>query len=155
MKFFVFMLLVLVAFIACVPIGTNLNLQVSGSVQNNSQYCGGAAPPEFLLDSLAVYHTTANEKFYVRHGLTAAPFTTVNKTFTTDASGKYSLQVPAGDYTLISEEKYLTESIAGIDSSCSYLHSADFTISVSSTNLNFTNSFTKTCNYDCTGQIPQ
>ncbi len=140
---------------ACVPIGNNVNITINGNVENNSDYCGGAAPPQDLLDQLAMYHPSALQKFYVRQGNVAMPFTPVYTFFTTDSLGNYTISLPAGQYTVISEEKYLTESNPAIDSSCTYLHTPDFSLNILASQTAYTNSYTITCNYTCTGQMPQ
>lgn len=156
MNKFLFITLISSLFInACVPIGNTVNITVNGNIENNSDYCGGAAPPQDLLDQLAMYHPSAMQKFYVRQGSVAMPFTPVYTFFTTDSLGNYTISLPAGQYTVISEEKYLTESNAAIDSSCTYLHTPDFSLNIQASQTAYTNSYTITCNYTCTSQMPQ
>lgn len=128
---------------------------VSGTIENNSNYCGGAAPSEELLQELLTYQPSANQTFYVRQGTVAAPFSGVYLQFTTDANGNYSISLPDGNYTVVCQEKYNLESSPSVvDSSCSYLHTADFNFVVSSSLSIQNKQYTKTCNYDCLGTVP-
>jgi hypothetical protein len=104
------LLLLILLMQSCIPTGNPVPVPtIVGLIENNQSYCGGAAPPQELLDELAIFHASANQTFYIRKGNFNTPFTPVYKTFTTDALGNYSVQLPAGNYAVISEEKYFTE----------------------------------------------
>lgn len=140
---------------SCTPI-SNPTPTITGLIENNRDYCGGAAPPQDLLDQLATYQISSNQTFYVRQGNVNTPFTAVFKTFTTDINGKYNIQLPAGNYAVISQENYETESNPDIDSSCAYLITPDFTVTVTSAiQQTYNKKYTTTCNYVCLPYIPQ
>ena len=150
------LLLLILLMQSCIPTGNPVPAPTKvGLIENNQSYCGGAAPPQELLDELAIFHASANQTFYIRKGNSNTPFTPVYKTFTTDALGNYSVQLPAGNYAVISEEKYFTESISDIDSTCDYLKTPDFNFVVTSiAQQTYNKQFTKTCNYVCMPYLP-
>ncbi len=144
----------ILVFHACLPTASTSFL-VKGTIEYNSNYCGGAAPPQELLDELAIYRNAVNEKYYIRKGNTNTPFTPVFSSFTTDSSGNYSVYLPIGNYAVISQEKYNMEQGEISDSSCTYLLTPDFTITVTNASNQIHNKkYTKTCSYVCSPFVP-
>lgn len=109
------------------------SVTVAGKIMNNSEYNGGAPPPQELLDALAVYQWSANQLFYVRNAVNYAPFTPAITSFTTDANGHYSLNLPVGSYAIICQEKYEFEQNLLATADCVYLQQPDAVITVEST----------------------
>lgn len=119
--------------------------KISGHIYNNSNYCGGANPPEELLIYLNTERPTANAKFYIRKGTINKPNTTIYKIISTDSDGLFSSNLPKGKYVAITDEKFNLESnplMAG----CEWLTKPDFKIIVSEENTNLQAHFTLYCN---------
>jgi hypothetical protein len=121
-------------------------LAVAGKIHNNSEYNGGPPPPQELLDALAVYNPSANQLFYVRNAANYAPFTTILTSFTTDAAGNYSLNLPVGTYAVLCKEKYEFEQHPMATVDCSYLQQPDFILTVVDTPQNYDWSYTAKAN---------
>ena len=147
MKTVYFLIGVVLFFQSCSKLSTNQVM--TGYIENNSEYKGGAAPPDFLLADLAIYRVSANQIFYVRPALNYAPFTPIITSFVTDANGNYSLNLPDGDYAIICKEKYDFEQNPMIITPCIYLNEPDFLLTIVSTQSNYSNQYTDKRN-DCT-----
>jgi hypothetical protein len=145
LSFFVFIFLN-----SCSSSSALQNENISGRISNNSDYKGGANPPQFILDALAVFRPSANQLFYVRNAQSYAPFSTVITSFRTDANGEYTLSLPAGDYAIISQEKYDFEQNPYATAACEYLQQPDFVINVTTKQQNYSSQFTSKANY-CLG----
>ena len=143
---FYFALIILLQ--ACIPTG-NPSININGNIQNNSNYCGGAAPSQEMLDQLAIYRPSANQTFYIRQGILNRPFTPVYKTFTTDANGLYTVILPVGNYAVITQEKFDMEHHPEIDSTCTWLQAPDFNLNVVSTQQVYNKQYTQSCSYVC------
>lgn len=85
---------------------------ISGKVTQTFSYCGGAAPPQHLLDKLATPVAYADKKFYIRKGKTNSTKIKVLKSFATNAEGGFSIRLSPGTYAIILEEQ-LHQIIAG------------------------------------------
>jgi hypothetical protein len=123
---------------------------VLGKIHNNSEYKGGANPPQEILDALAIYHPSANQNFYIRSATNYAPFTPILANFTTDLNGNYSITLPIGAYSVIGQEKYNFEQNPLADITCNYLQAPDFIITVVANQQVYTSEFTDKANY-CLG----
>jgi hypothetical protein len=86
---------------------------VSGRVVQTSDYCGGAHPPDELLEALRKEKPFPNKTIYVRAGGVNQPSEPVAK-FTTDAEGRFQISLPPGTYCLIEENKKLEMKIPDI-----------------------------------------
>ncbi len=126
---------------------------ITGHIDNNSEYRGGANPPDFLLAQLAVYHPSANQTFYVRDANNYLPFSTVITTFVTDANGDYTLNLPQGNYAVIGQDKYDFEQNPQATPGCDYLAQPDFTLNVVSGQGVYSSQFTLKRN-NCTLALP-
>ena len=78
---------------------------VSGKVTQTFSYCGGAKPPQKLIESLATPVAYPGKKFYVREGKINNANAKIVLSFQTDSSGQFSIQLPPGIYSIIQEEQ--------------------------------------------------
>lgn len=85
---------------------------LSGLIESTSSYCGGAAPPQDLLDELATPKAFVNGRlvFIEKSSKKAYPFKT-------DATGHYTISLPAGNYELHPEKRTNIEDY-GYDPNC-------------------------------------
>ncbi|MCZ8197502.1 MAG: hypothetical protein O9267_07840 [Flavobacterium sp.] len=150
MKNLILTYLIAFCFLACSSTSETKNQIVNGFIKNNSEYIGGANPPESLLEGLAIYQPSANQHFYVRNLANYAPFTPFVTSFTTDANGNYNINLPVGNYAIIGQEKHDFELNPYALSSCEYIQTPDFILNVTSNQSNYTSQFTRKANY-CLG----
>jgi hypothetical protein len=68
-----------------------------------SDYCGGAAPYEGLLEELATPKPQASTTYYIIKGKLNYKNAKVIKTITTNDSGKVKLNLPPGTYSIITK----------------------------------------------------
>jgi hypothetical protein len=106
------------------------NVTIAGKINNNSEYNGGANPPQELLDALAIYNPSANQLFYVRNAINYAPFTAAITSFSTDVNGNYSLNLPVGTYAIVCKDKYEFEQNQLATADCIYLQQPDGILTV-------------------------
>ena len=85
-------------------------MSITGTINQTEMYCGGAAPPEELLNKLRQPHPLKNYKFYIKEGLVNDLDSKVFATVKTDENGYFQLELPAGKYILLTAEQ-LTKSI--------------------------------------------
>ena len=98
---------------------------ISGTITQTSSYCGGAAPPQFLLEQLAEPKPFPKKKLYVIKGDTNTASHQIILNFTSDSAGNFSFQIEPGTYSVILEEqasapdakKYKTQ-VQAIDEAC-------------------------------------
>lgn len=98
---------------------------ISGTVTQTYSYCGGAAPPDFLLEQLAESKPYPNKKFHVIKGDTNTASHKIILSFITDSAGSFSFQLEPGIYSVLLDEqsfppdvkKYKTQS-QSIDENC-------------------------------------
>ena len=126
------------------------NQPINGHIENNSEYVGGANPPESILEELELYQPSDNQNFYVRNLANYAPFTPFITSFTTDANGNYNINLPIGNYAIICQEKHDFELNPYALSSCEYIQTPDFILNVTSNQSNYSSQFTRKANY-CLG----
>ncbi len=133
MKKIIHILLVVIILSSCTSNTTSDTINITGKINNNSEYNGGAPPPQEVLDALAVYNPSANQLFYVRNAANYAPFTQVITSFTTDANGNYSLNLPVGSYAILCKDKYDFEQNQMATVDCFYLQQPDKILNVVNT----------------------
>jgi len=78
---------------------------IHGLVEQTSSYCGGARPSQEMLDRLATPISYPNKKFYIRQGKINHTEAKIVKSFTTDSTGKFSIRLKPGTYSIIVEEQ--------------------------------------------------
>ncbi len=78
---------------------------VSGMVEQTSSYCGGARPSQAMLDRLATPTPYPNKKFYIKRGNINCTEAKVVTSFTTDSTGRFSIRLKSGTYSIIVEEQ--------------------------------------------------
>ena len=78
---------------------------ISGLVEQTSSYCGGARPSQEMLDKLARPKVYPNKKFYIRQGKINRTEAKIVTRFTTDSTGKFTIQLKPGTYSIIVEEQ--------------------------------------------------
>lgn len=133
MKKIIHILLAVIILSSCTSNTTSDTINITGKINNNSEYNGGAPPPQEVLDALAVYNPSANQLFYVRNAANYAPFTQVITSFTTDANGNYSLNLPVGSYAILCKDKYDFEQNQMATADCFYLQQPDKILNVVNT----------------------
>jgi len=131
---------------ACSSSSSRESQLITGTITNNSEYKGGANPPQEILDALAVYHPSANQSFYIRYATNYAPFTNIVNSFTTDNNGNYSILLPIGSYGVIGQEKYDFEQNPLADANCGYLQTPDFILTVVSSQQAYVSQYTDKLN---------
>lgn len=132
---------------SCSSSSTEENELVIGKISNNSEYKGGANPPQEILDALAVYKPSANQTFYIRNATNYAPFTNIIDSITTDTNGDYSISLPIGSYGVICQEKYEFEQNPLADVNCEYLQTPDFILTVVANEQVYISQYTDKLNY--------
>ncbi len=120
---------------------------ITGTIQNNSDYLGGANPPQFIIDELQVYKPSSNQVFYVRNAVNYAPYTETITSFTTDDLGNFGLNLLSGNYAIISKEKYDIEQNPIVAKDCEFLKTPDFFLNITSNQHYYTNQYTRKLNY--------
>jgi hypothetical protein len=98
---------------------------VAGTITQTFSYCGGAAPPQFLLEEMATPKPFSKKKLVVIKGDTNTTAHQIILNFISDSLGNFSFQLEPGIYSVILEEqvsppdvkKYKTETQT-IDESC-------------------------------------
>ena len=80
-------------------------VQVSGTVFETREYCGGANPSEEILEAVRRPRPLANHEMYVRAGPTNALKNQVLLKFTTDEKGNFQIALPAGEYCILEAGK--------------------------------------------------
>ena len=141
------LILIIIAIQSCATSTKSVNQTITGNIQNNSNYLGGANPPQEIVDNLAVYRPSENQTFYVRSGDTNTPYTTVLTSFTTNASGNYSLDLQPGIYSIISQQRFNFEQVIPASQTCNWLLEPDFVLIVTAAQNSYSNQYTITRNY--------
>lgn len=132
---------------ACSSSSSGEKQLITGKITNNSEYKGGANPPQEILDELALYKPSSNQTFYIRNASNYEPFTNIIDSFTTDVNGNYSISIPIGSYGVISSEKYEFEQNPSANSSCEYLQSPDYILNVVANQQVYISQYTDKLNY--------
>jgi hypothetical protein len=84
---------------------TSPSFHVSGKVNQTFSYCGGANPPEFLLEELAMPKPIPSMLFYVIEGNINSNHRKIIKKFMTDSNGMFDFELPVGKYSIILQEQ--------------------------------------------------
>jgi len=79
--------------------------KISGSVIQNSDYCGGAAPPPGLIDELQKEITFPNKKLYIREGNINSFSKPIIREFISEENGTFNISLPSGRYCIIEDIK--------------------------------------------------
>jgi hypothetical protein len=154
-------------------------LLITGLITETQQYCGGAPPPQFLLDELNTPKPVANYKLFIRKN--SNDFNTqIYKEVITDSAGRFSVSLEPGKYSvvdsrkkdkqtysdLVKKYKTKTATTGPIDEKCLKAHflKEDFIIEISKDLLKTveqTHNYFRTCDYagapcvEFTGAYPQ
>ena len=100
------MLLALLIIAGCTGNGKNLILKkISGKVTQTSDYCGGAPPPQELIDELLKEKAFPNKKLYIRESAVNMLSKPVIKEFTVGDNGTFEISLPSGQYCIIEDVK--------------------------------------------------
>ena len=75
-------------------------VRFSGVVSHTRSYCGGAAPPESLLEKLRTPEPYVQQKLVWKDSVTGTTYA-----FTTLADGSFNLRIPAGTYFLYHDRR--------------------------------------------------
>ena len=78
---------------------------VSGKVQQQFPYCGGARPTREMLIKATNPVAFPNKTFYLRNGNTNTENGTIAKSFTTNKEGLFCVKLSPGTYSIILEEQ--------------------------------------------------
>lgn len=78
---------------------------VEGRITTSSNYCGGAAPDPEMLRELQTPRGFSGKQLYIRKGKTNDLSMPIVDTIIADAEGHFSIQLPKGTYTIISEHQ--------------------------------------------------
>lgn len=132
---------------------SNSNQVITGHIENNSEYRGGANPPDFLLEELAVYKPSSNQTFYVRNATNYQPFAPIITSFSTDGNGDFAIDLPEGNYAVICQDKYDFEQNPQATANCEYLIQPDFVLNIVASQQNYSCQYTNTRN-NCTTHLP-
>jgi len=77
---------------------------ISGKVTETSDYCGGARPPEELIEQLKTPKPLADKVLIIKSGKNNSLTKSIQKT-KTDPYGNFTLVLKAGTYCIVDEEK--------------------------------------------------
>jgi len=124
------------------------NVTISGHIENNQQYIGGARPPEELLEKLAIYYPSSEQLFYVRNSNNE-----LITSFKTDSNGNYSLQLPNGTYGVFRQEKQEYKQSKTSKPKCDWVNIPDFTLTITEKQSDYSNQYTIDRNF-CLEPIP-
>ena len=78
---------------------------VSGRVVQTSEYCGGAAPTEEMLESLRKEKPFPHKELFIRAGTLNKYSRPIVQKFTSDAEGSFKIALPPGDYCVVDASK--------------------------------------------------
>lgn len=77
---------------------------ISGKVVQTSDYCGGAAPTQEMIEFLKKEKPFPHKELFIRPG-TLNRFRPILQKFVADAEGNFKIALPPGDYCLVEESK--------------------------------------------------
>lgn len=149
----IFLFIILIIFTISCSSSSSSKQVIIGHIENNSEYRGGANPPDFLLEELAVYKPSANQTFFVRNAANYQPFIPIITSFSTDANGNFSIDLPKGNYAVICQDKYDFEQNPQATIECNYLAEPDFTLTINNNQQNYNLQYTNKRN-NCTEALP-
>lgn len=90
--------------------------KVSGQVMHTRAYCGGAAPSEQMLNSYRTPTPLPSLKLYLRGGRTNIVTRPVIDSTMTDAEGRFTFNVPNGEYCILTKSRIKPPVAANYDS---------------------------------------
>lgn len=117
--------------------------RVTGSIMQTTAYCGGAKPPQAILDSLNTPKGIPFGKLFIRPGKKNASRAVKTYIIKADENGNFCIHLPAGHYCLVEEWKAkrfklpLNDADHRVDSSCyrNLYSTCDFTLDIINKNL--------------------
>lgn len=149
---------------------------ITGKITETRQYCGGAPPPQSMLDEYNTPKPVANYKLYIRQNINDIS-TPAYKEIITDSLGNFTVFLEYGSYSVVDSRKkdkqtYLdlvakykkaTNVTGSIDENCLKTHfrESDFRIDVMPDSKTVEHNYFRTCNYsgapcvEFTGPMPQ
>lgn len=116
-------------------LGEDKKMTISGQVIVTEDYCGGAAPPDELVENLRKPHPYANAELFIRSTAKVKGSTTIGKIRTSE-NGKFSIDLPVGKYAVVTNSKLsilglsLTNPEAKMSSCTEWLEKPDFILEV-------------------------
>jgi len=131
-----------------------LKFQVSGSIMQTVSYCGGAPPPQRILDSFNTPKRIPFGKLFVKSGVTNMEGAPIIDTINADVKGNFSIYLPAGNYCIVEEWKSklfklpLNNANQTVDSTCfrRLYNACDFKLNITDENIdNVKIVFHRTC----------
>ena len=156
---------------------SNELIEVKGMITETQSYCGGAAPPQDLLDELSKPKPIKGYYLYVRRNSNEMKNPILHRIIT-DSNGKFKINLPVGIYSVVDESKkdsqvyneYIntykqaSESFGPIDVKCylKYFSTPDFSIKVEKAKktINIEYNYHRSCSWSRTpciefrGQYP-
>jgi len=87
-----------------IPAGTLL-YRVSGKITQSHAYCGGARPPQALLDEMTKPTPFPGKKLFIRSGSENSSAKPVLKEIVSDSLGLFSILLPPGNYCVVQEDQ--------------------------------------------------
>jgi len=79
--------------------------EISGNIIQNSDYCGGAAPPPGLIDELQKEIAFPNKKLYIRESNINSFSKPIIQEFTSGENGTFNISLLSGQYCIIEDVK--------------------------------------------------
>ncbi len=138
--------------------------EVTGLITETQSYCGGAAPPQDLLDELSKPKPIKGYSMYIRKTSNDFKNPILHKIFT-DSNGMFKIKLPIGSYSVVDGSKkdsqtyndYLTkykhasESFGPLDETCylKYFSTPDFVIKVekSKKTISLAHNYHRSCSW--------
>ena len=96
---------------ACTQLNDRNNLNdanlktIFGKVVQTSDYCGGTAPPQEMIDELTREKSFPDKELYIREGNFNLLSKPIIKEFISDKYGKFKISLPQGQYCVIEKIK--------------------------------------------------
>ncbi len=84
------------------PVEDYSKYTVSGQIEYTGRYCGGAPPPQRLLENIRKKKPRAGFKLYIRAGNMNDSRAPIIDSTMTDEHGRFIFHLPPGDYVLLS-----------------------------------------------------
>jgi hypothetical protein len=109
------LLLFSLSLMAYLPVKTgDTKVKVNGTVIRYGVYCGGAEPSEEQLAEIQKPQPWSTKKLFVKKGKVNDLSAPVLLEFTTDKEGKFSIDLPPGDYCIVDEYKVKKSNYTGM-----------------------------------------
>ncbi|MBA2610493.1 MAG: hypothetical protein H0U95_00885 [Bacteroidetes bacterium] len=103
-----------ITFILCFVFGITIaqtksnsvkKVTISGTVLHSFSYCGGIEPSPEMMAEFTKLKPYAGKIFYVRKGKTNTTKGKIILSFKADTTGKFSFQLPPGNYSIIQQQQ--------------------------------------------------